>query len=78
MEKTIKNILFDLGQVMFAYAPNKNINKLVPNTTNREFYLDELFGAQLWQDMDRGIIGQNEAYSLLKSKITSSEANPYV
>ena len=75
MEKTIKNIVFDLGQVMFAYDPNKIIDKLVPNTTYRAFYLEHLFGAQLWQDMDRGIIGQNEAYSLLKSKITSSEAH---
>ena len=75
MDRKIKHIIFDLGQVMFAYDPNKIIDNLVPNTKYREFYLNELFGAQLWQDMDRGIISQDDAYNLLKLKINNYEAH---
>jgi putative hydrolase of the HAD superfamily len=64
----IKNIVFDVGQVLFEYNPGKIIDTLVPNCQDKESYLETLFFDRFWQDMDRGRFSDSEAKSILEKK----------
>ena len=59
--KQIKNIIFDVGNVLFKYYPEHIIKSLLPNTKYTTFYLDVLFNAEVWQQLDKGILNSNSA-----------------
>lgn len=61
----IKNIVFDVGEVLFAYNPNKIISTLLPETSYQEFHLESLFHAPLWQQLDRADVTPDEARQAL-------------
>ena len=50
----IKTIVFDIGKVLFDYDPEQLIDIMLPGTPHKKLYLEELFLAELWQDLDRG------------------------
>lgn len=59
--KQIKNIIFDVGNVLFKYFPEHIIKSILPKTKNTTFYLDVLFNADIWQQLDKGILNSNSA-----------------
>ncbi len=62
----IRNIIFDIGNVLFAYNPEKIINNLLPGTPYKQEYLDKLFLNEFWVDkLDRGLLSDEEAKKLL-------------
>src|SRR5688572_19405845 len=50
----IRNIVFDVGNVLFAYNPQKIMSELLPGTPHAEFYLQNLFYSDFWEDLDHG------------------------
>ena len=68
----IKNIVFDVGQVLFYYRPNEIIDRLIPNTSFKDIYLRDLFGSPMWHAMDRGDVSHDEAVDRVV------ELNPHV
>ncbi len=65
----IKNIVFDIGNVLFAYNPGKIIDTLIPNTQRKEFYLNALFLSPLWTKLDRGDLTPQEAIDFLSHEV---------
>ena len=72
---SIKTIVFDIGRVLFDYCPNLILDNLLPSTPYKESYLNGLFNSAIWQQLDRGDITKEEAYSILLKKniITSTQ-----
>ena len=66
----IKNIVFDVGNVLFGYDPNFILNKLLPENKFHQQYLDHFINAQVWQDLDRGTLDESSLVDLLVEKIS--------
>lgn len=65
----IKNIVFDLGNVLFGYDPVYILNQLLPENKFHSEYLTHFIHSQLWQDLDRGSIEESALIDLLVNKI---------
>jgi len=57
----IKNIIFDMGNVLLAYTPNKYMKTITEDEVIIEVVLKELFYAKEWQDLDGGYITEEIA-----------------
>ena len=71
--KKIKNIIFDVGNVLFKYYPEHIISALLPKTNNKDFYLEKLFLADIWQLLDRGDLDINSATYEISNKHSLTE-----
>ncbi|GEK88361.1 putative hydrolase of the HAD superfamily [Alkalibacterium putridalgicola] len=56
----IKNVVFDMGNVLINYAPEEFIQSFTTNTEHQKLLLDEIFYADLWQQFDRGTLTKEE------------------
>ena len=65
----IKNIVFDIGNVLFGYDPNHLLNQLLPENPFHKNYLDHFINAQVWQDLDRGTVDEASLVDILVNKI---------
>jgi len=57
----IANIVFDIGNVLYAYDPVALIQKILGPTAYQELFLEHLFHAPIWQQLDRGDLSEKEA-----------------
>lgn len=57
----IKNIIFDVGKVLVSYEPQEYMKSLGIAEKDRETIFGAMFGNQYWDQMDAGILGQEEA-----------------
>lgn len=62
---TIKNIVFDVGNVLFAYDPMLIQKQLIPNSRHHLLYKKHLFEAEIWQTLDEGIISPEDVATQL-------------
>lgn len=67
--KKIKNVVFDIGRVLVHYNPEKIIDNLAPGTAHKQAYLDTLFHAPLWQEMDRGDVSHQQGKDILSEMV---------
>lgn len=56
----IKNIVFDLGNVLVNYQPANFITKFTDNPEHQKFLLENIFQSAEWIDFDRGTITKEE------------------
>lgn len=61
----IANIVFDIGNVLYAYDPILLIQKILGTTKYRDMFLEHLFHAPLWQQLDRGDLSEKAALAEL-------------
>ncbi len=61
----IANIVFDIGNVLYAYDPSLLISKIVGDSPYQELFLEHLFYAPLWQQLDRGDVSEVDALQRL-------------
>lgn len=61
----IRNVVFDVGNVLFAYTPSKIVEAIFPQNPRNAFYLQELMLSPLWDRLDRGDLSALEAVMLL-------------
>jgi FMN phosphatase YigB (HAD superfamily) len=67
---SIKNIIFDLGNVLFLYNPEKIIKSLLPETKNKQEYLEKLFLNSMWiNKLDKGLFNHKEAKEYLTKTV---------
>lgn len=59
----IKNIIFDLGNVLLDFNPIKYLNKKLPDKNAVERLYKEIFLSKEWALLDRGIITQDQVVS---------------
>lgn len=64
----IKNIIFDLGNVLISYNPIDFIEKNVKKE-NQQKFLEVVFKSQEWLDLDRGCLEYKEAIEIFSKKL---------
>lgn len=62
---SIRNVVFDVGNVLFAYDPVALLDRLLPGSPHRSFYLENLLNAPIWDALDRGDLSAEEAVEQL-------------
>ena len=65
----IKNIIFDVGNVLFGYDPNHVLNQLLPENKYHDSYLTHFINADIWQDLDRGTVDESSLIDKLVNLI---------
>ncbi|MGL4393530.1 MAG: HAD family hydrolase [Fusobacteriaceae bacterium] len=63
----IKNVIFDLGNVLIEFHPEKFIEKNIAEEDREDFYR-EVFKTDDWLDLDRGTLTYDGAVELFSSK----------
>jgi putative hydrolase of the HAD superfamily len=71
----IKNIIFDLGNVLISFRPSEYFGKLDFSDAIRSRILSDIFGSQEWLQLDNGDISTPEAIETIarKSSLTRQE-----
>lgn len=64
----IKNIIFDMGNVLLSYEPETYAEKLCRKEA-AEVILRELFLGHDWAKQDLGLVGKEELYKLVKVRV---------
>lgn len=64
----IKNIIFDLGNVLIRFKPEEFINKNIKEEYREKFF-NVVFKGQEWADLDRGILEYSDAVKIFSEKI---------
>lgn len=62
----IKNIVFDMGNVILRWDPEYIASKLSNDAREREVIIRELFNSKQWQLLDQGLIDLDEALTQIK------------
>lgn len=64
----IKNIIFDLGNVLIRFKPEEFVNKNIKKEYREKFF-NVIFKGQEWADLDRGILEYSDAVKIFSEKI---------
>lgn len=67
----IKNIVFDLGNVLIKFDPRDNANAALftDNEEDRNLLLDEVFNTVEWVQVDRGSITREQALASINKRL---------
>lgn len=65
----IRNIIFDMGQVLKRYDPDLCINPYLSDREDAALIRSVCFGSQEWIELDRGTISYEEAIDRWKSRL---------
>ena len=64
----MKNIIFDLGNVLILFEPGKYVEKFV-SKDKQEKFLRVIFNSLEWKNLDRGTLSYDEAKNIFKSRL---------
>lgn len=70
-----KNIVFDMGNVLLQYQPERFVARHTNDPTTQKLLVQELFSDAEWVGMDRGSVTEAEAYEAV-SKRLPAELHP--
>lgn len=65
----IKNIVFDMGNVLLAYTPDEYIKTVTKDKVAAAAVLKELFRSEEWELLDAGAITEEEAVARVTARI---------
>ncbi len=65
----IKNIVFDLGNVIVDYNPSQTVARLFEDESERRLILQEVFQSKGWKQLDQGLITFEEHYQNLAARL---------
>lgn len=65
----IKNIVFDMGNVLLAYTPDEYMKTITDDEAAAAAVLKELFQADEWQQLDAGAITEEDAVRQASARI---------
>ena len=65
----IKNVVFDLGQVMVRFEPSYMVARYVSNETDRDILAEVVFDRLYWDRLDAGTITDSEVMEGCKSRL---------
>ncbi len=63
-DQKVKNIVFDIGNVMVKWAPQDVVATLFPESNDPDKLSDSLFKSQIWYDLNLGNITEKEAIAI--------------
>ena len=64
----IKNIVFDIGNVLLSYQPKKYLETKYQDEKITQRIMEELFSSPYWLRLDEGTMTQKEVLELLQAK----------
>ncbi len=64
----IKNIIFDIGNVLLTFEPKKFLLKFTQDNKHINSFISNVIDSEVWLQMDRGSISVEEAKNLFLSK----------
>lgn len=64
----IKNIIFDLGNVLVKYSPENFLNKYVKKE-NQESFIVNIFKSKDWLELDRGTLSYEDAIEIFTKRV---------
>lgn len=67
----MKNIVFDIGNVLVKWSPKDIVATLFPNAPDENLIINTLFNSKIWFDLNLGKLTGKEAVQLYKSKLPS-------
>lgn len=65
----IKNIIFDMGNVLFDYDPQVCLQRFCSSDRERKIIQKELFEGPEWVMGDQGMIAEKDKYDLVKKRV---------
>ena len=65
----IKNIIFDMGNVLLDYNPQDYVKAFLHCEEDQDMVLTALFGGQEWLDLDHGLITERDALKKMLQKL---------
>ena len=65
----IKNIVFDMGNVIIKFNPKEIVNNYTKNNEDKKILLDIVFYGQEWLDLDRGTLELPDAIKQIREKL---------
>ena len=65
----IRNIIFDMGNVLIHYVPEVFLERISVPEEDRPLLLREVFGSVEWIRMDRGSIQEDEAIAAMQARL---------
>ncbi|NVM01210.1 MAG: HAD family phosphatase [Candidatus Helarchaeota archaeon] len=69
----IKNIIFDLGNVLLSFRPQELLSKVTDDQTRIKGFMSKVTGSKTWLKLDRGTISINEARDLFLKEYPEEE-----
>lgn len=69
MMKTIRNVIFDMGNVLLDFNPRKVVERFCADEAEQQLILRELFQAPEWLMADRGLIRDRDRYELIRDRV---------
>lgn len=66
----IKNIIFDLGNVLLNFKPLEYLNKKIPDKSSATQIYEEIFKSLEWLMLDRGLVTEDEAVNIICERNT--------
>lgn len=64
----IKNIVFDMGNVLIDYDPRRIITRVFSSSVEQKLILEEVFQSKGWEHLDQGLITFEDHYQDLASR----------
>lgn len=64
----IRNIIFDLGNVLINFKPEKFLLKFTKDEETINSFIKKIPRSKIWQDLDRGVLSVQQAYHLFLKK----------
>ena len=68
----IKNIVFDMGNVLIRYVPEEFIEQFTEHTSEQKELLKKIFKSPRWLEFDRGTITKEQLVIEAKSELSSN------
>lgn len=68
----IKNIIFDLGNVLVKYSPENFLNKYVKKE-NQEAFIINIFKSKDWLELDRGTLSYEDAIEIFTKRVSEEK-----
>lgn len=65
----IKNIIFDMGNVLLRYDPEISLEKFCRSEEEKSIIRHELFASEDWINADRGLIRECEKFDRVKRRV---------
>ena len=70
---SIKNVVFDIGNVIVRWAPLEIVRLTFGNVDNQEERARAIFQSETWLDLNKGFISETEAKSQYQARIGLSQ-----
>lgn len=64
----IKNVIFDLGRVIYSYQPREDMITLGYDDAFADIFMERVYDAPMWQELDRGTLTISEAIEQLSTQ----------